>query len=68
MVGFLPVISSNWHVDKGGHTDLAALVIAESRWAHLAGIGSRRSTCFPVGAFGWYPGRSMLSQAMLHVA
>ena len=35
-------------------TDFAAFDVAGSRWARLAGIRSRRSTCVPVGAFGWF--------------
>jgi len=34
--------------------DSAARNVAWSRWARLAGIASRRSAWFPVGAFGWF--------------
>jgi len=50
---------------RGSAADCAGFRIARSRWARLAGIRSRRSTCFPVGAFGWYRARSVPWQGML---
>lgn len=57
-----------WRLTRECATDCAGMIAAGSRWARLAGIGSRRSRRFPVGAFGWYRALSGGVWATLPVA